>query len=267
MLCSESLHEDAHGRDVSGATAVDHNDPVERVLELPFANVQEFEIHIHDSPDPFPYGTNNSCDGLMDPRLEEDPAQPLRPTHVRFRSRVRITSGFRRYRRQSSLHHQTAIDHDLFTSSSPGSLLSSDSGSASSSISAPLRAGGEPGKSGWGALGQRIRFLPQNNSQRQNSRKGRRKTKHIIANERTPLILSPAHPSYLNAHTIEYDSLVHEDSRIPRRIWPRRLPSNRVCSRMDPPHPADNSVLQWWWRHLHLIICCRSTEESDCFVE
>lgn len=241
---------DAHGRNVLGDNAVDHHiDPGERVLELPFANVQEFEIHIHDSPDPFPC-TNNSCDGLMDPR-REDPAQPLRPTHVRFRSRVRITSGFRRYRRQSSLHHQTAIDHDLFTtSSSPESLLSSDSGSASSSISAPLRACGEPGKSGWGVLGQRIRFLPQNNSQKRGSRKGRRETKHIIANELSPLTLSPAHPSYLNAHTIEYDSLVHEDSRISQRIWPRRLPSNR-----------------WWWRHLHLIICCRSTEESDCLVE
>lgn len=248
-----------------GANAVDHIDPDERVLELPFANVQEFELHIHDSPDPLPC-TNNSCDGrLMGPRREEDPSQPLRPTHVRFRSRVRITSGFRRYRRQSSLHHQTAIDHDLFTSSSPGS--SSDSGSASSSISAPLRAGGEPGKSGWGVLG--IRFPPQN-SQTQKSRKGRRETKHIIANERTPLTLSPAHPSYLKAHPIEYDSVVHEDSeelRISRRIWPRRLPSKRVCSKVDPPRPADNSALQWWWWRLYLIICCRSTEESDSFVE
>lgn len=244
----ESVHEDAHWRNVLvPANAVDHYiNPNERVLELPFANIQEFELHIHDSPDPFPC-TNNSCDGrLMGPRREEDPAQPLRPTHVRFRSRVRITSGFRRYRRQSSLHHQTAIDHDLFTSSSPGSSLSSDSSSAPSSVSAPLRAGGEPGKSGWGVLGHRIRFLSHNNSQRQKSRKGRRETKHmIIANERTPLTLSPAHPSYLDPHTIEYDSLVHEDSeelRVSQRIWPRRLPSNRVCSKVDPPRPADNTL-------------------------
>lgn len=253
----ESVHEDAHWRDVLGANVVD---PGERVLELPFANVQEFELHIHDSLNPFP-DTNNSCDGrLLGLRREEDPAQPLR---VRFRSRVRITSGFRRYRRQSSLHHRTTIDHDLFTSSSPGSSLSSDSGSVSSSISAPLREGGEPGKSGWGVLGHRVRFLPQNNLQRQ---KGRRETKHIIVNERTPLRLSPAHPSYLNANTIEYDSPFHEDSeelRISRQIWPRRLPSD---SKMDP-RPADNSALHWWWWRLYLIVCCRSTEESDSVVE
>ncbi|KIK04296.1 hypothetical protein K443DRAFT_4758 [Laccaria amethystina LaAM-08-1] len=247
----ESVREDAHWRNVLGANTVDHTDPGERVLDLPFADIQEFELHIHDSPDPF----SCSCDGRPIPRREEDPAQPqaLRPTHVRFHSRVRITSGFRRHRRQSSLHH--AIDQNLFTGSSPGSSLSSESGSASSSISAPLRTrtGGEPGKSGWGVLGQRIRFLPQNNSQKQKSGKGRRETKHIITNERTPLTWSPAHPSYLNAPPIEYGSLAHESSeepRISRRIWPRRLTSNR-----------------WWWWRLHLIICCRSTEESDSFVE
>lgn len=167
---------------------------------------------------------------------EGEPTQSLRPTHVRFRSRVRITSGFRRHRRESSLH-QAAIDHDLF-GYSPGSSLS---GSASSSISAPLRtrADEEVGKPGWGTLGQRVRLLAQNNTQRRKSREAP-ETKHNTTNEHTPLIWSTACPSYVNVH---YNSLVHEDSeepRISRRIepvfgtWPGRLLNHRVCSKMEP---------------------------------
>ncbi|KAJ3556511.1 hypothetical protein NP233_g11958 [Leucocoprinus birnbaumii] len=100
--------------------------------------------------------------------LDENVVPPslTRPTRIRFRSRVRITSGLNRYRHSST----RGIDsnNNTLRSLSGGAdsyycytPSSSISGSPSSSISAPLRSrtDDEADRPGWGPLGQRVNML------------------------------------------------------------------------------------------------------------
>ncbi|KAJ3474690.1 hypothetical protein NLI96_g12314 [Meripilus lineatus] len=103
---------------------------------------------------------------------------------VRFRSRVRITSGLRKHRRSTG---------DNPNSTSPSS---SASGSPSSSISAPLRWQADENAS-WGPIGRRLSaFANSNGSQRRATKQererpaGMRSSKGLRPDERTPLIRS-----------------------------------------------------------------------------
>jgi len=171
--------------------------------------------------------------------LSEDP--PKRPTRVRFRSRVRITSGLHPHR------HKSNSEQDRCASLTPSS---STSGSPSSSISAPLRtqAEDEASNPGWGTLGQRVSILAQRNADRRLKVHQRREylaaltsqrgvpgdTRGLVANERTPLTSSVLSSSYLHGEMIDPDSIETEAEMFSREIdlvfgsWPNRLLNHQV---------------------------------------
>jgi len=94
--------------------------------------------------------------------LDESTVPPslTRITRIRFRSRVRITSGLSRLRQgRTNTLPSTDIDTGYFC------YTPSSSGSRSSSISAPLRSrtDDEAGRPGWGPLGRRVSMLAKKN--------------------------------------------------------------------------------------------------------
>lgn len=164
--------------------------------------------------------------------LSEDP--PKRPTRVRFRSRVRITSG---------LHHKSYSEQN-YASLTPSSSIS---GSRSSSISAPLRtqAEDEASKPGWGTLGQRVSILAQRNADRrfkfhqQRGHLGALPSQHgpgdsggLVANERTPLAGSSLPSSYVHGEMIDRE--IFDSETLSREVdlvfgsWPSRLLNHQV---------------------------------------
>ncbi|KAF9004163.1 hypothetical protein BDZ89DRAFT_1145749 [Hymenopellis radicata] len=162
---------------------------------------------------------------------------------VRFRSRVRITSGVHRHIHRSRSDLSTARESDL--SSSP-----------SSSISAPLRTRDDEVSSPWGPLGQRVRIM--------SSRRPRRpSTYQQQVNERTPLVYNHSAPKtpfygdddddfddnfYASPHTEDADARLNREIDVAFGPWPGRL-LNR----------------HWWWWHMEPILCCICIEldESD----
>lgn len=150
---------------------------------------------------------------------------PLRTGRVRFRSRVRITSGLNRRKQKSR------SEHDYMTFSSSSSL----SGSPSSSISAPLRTHEEDnvGKPGWGTLGQRVSMFVRANGQRTKPReqRGRASTmgkaqsctngSHRVINERTPLTDG-------NGQAIDSESNFSREIELVFGPWPKRLLNQHV---------------------------------------
>ncbi|PPQ67372.1 hypothetical protein CVT25_005951, partial [Psilocybe cyanescens] len=189
----------------------------------------------------------DSYDELQTP-LSDDP--PLRTGRVRFRSRVRITSGLNRRKKKSR------SERDYMTFSSSSSL----SGSPSSSISAPLRTQEEEdvGKPGWGTLGQRVSMFVRANGQRAQPREQREGTSlvtktqscpngsHRVVNERTPLT---DHLSFRGDgidHRADNESNLSRDIELVFGPWPNRLLNHH-----------------WWWWHLEPIVCCHCLVESD----
>ncbi|KAF9471304.1 hypothetical protein BDN70DRAFT_888283 [Pholiota conissans] len=200
--------------------------------------------------------------------LSED--APERPGRVRFRSRVRITSGLNRHRHKSSYSEHQESPHVSFSRSS------SLSGSPSSSISAPLRnqAEDEVGKPGWGTLGQRVSILTQGNSHRRKQREQREQAQaqallaksvqlgislpsgrhQYGADERTPLITSSSPYLYVrhNGEVTSSEESAEEAERFARDVdivfgpWPARLWNHH-----------------WWWWHMEPILCCRCLTELD----
>lgn len=150
-----------------------------------------------------------------------------RPGHVRFRPRVRITSGINRHRH--SRYSTTGLGRiSLSRESSPDS-------SRSSSISAPLRSRSddESNKPGWGPLGQRVALLSYNSPRRWSKDRRRRKRQARPLDERTSLLGSafrapyseggPTYDDYMS------DSDQEEEARIAHEIdktfgtWPGRV--------------------------------------------
>jgi len=182
---------------------------------------------------------------------ESIPVTPPSPTRVRFRSRVRITSGVRHH------HHRRNLPRDAPSFSADSSLSSSPC----SSISAPLRSPitDANSKPGWGTLGQRVGLL----ANRQAAGKGRerKRTRHNRSaeqhsnsaphNERTPLIRSSTRHDYVGGEDEYSDSNQDEEAQLSRNIdlvfgkWPRRL-LNR----------------HWWWWQFEPIVRC-SCIDSD----
>jgi len=204
--------------------------------------------------------TENSYDEddeELETPLSEEPPEAGQPSmRVRFRSRVRITSGLNRHR-----HHWKSYtdpqDYLTFTASS------SISGSPSSSISAPLRTRAEDdiGKPGWGTLGQRVSLLAHGNDPKRKTRERRKSVlfaKSELRNhdldERSPLI-TPAVRRLLQAEGHDQDfgsDQEDEESRLSREIdqafgpWPHRLLN---------PH--------WWWWHMEPVVSCQCLSDSD----
>ncbi|KAF8807613.1 hypothetical protein BYT27DRAFT_7223455 [Phlegmacium glaucopus] len=200
----------------------------------------------------------------------DSPHLPERPNRVRFRSRVRITSGLNRHRHNSQKKQQNQSEFDSF-SFSPASSVSC---SPSSSISVPLRTHTDEqvGRPGWGTLGQRVSLFARGNIERRKLREQRERiglgaseverrgyggvepplipcvgTNEV--NEETPLLLSP---SSRRRH-MDSDSAREDDARqMSREIeiafgsWPGRLANHH-----------------WWWWQVEPIICCYLCDSSD----
>lgn len=172
----------------------------------------------------------NGYQSELETPLSEDP--PKRPIRVRFRSRVRITSG---------LHHKSNSGQD-YASLTPSSSIS---GSPSSSISAPLRtqAEDEASKPGWGTLGQRVSILARRNAERrsklhqQREHPGALPSQHgvladdgLVSNERTPLAGSSLPSSYLGEvmDRETYDEALSREIDLVFGSWPSRLLNYQV---------------------------------------
>lgn len=159
------------------------------------------------------------------------PTNTTRSARVRFRSRVRITSGLNRHRISAYLksqHNCSEYAHDQEHCSL--SRSSSLSGSPSSSISAPLhsRADEETGKPGWGPLGQRVNLFSQNSRRKRAKVRQGSFLNQGVTNERTSLMQnSRLRPSYVNGETPDLSS--DDEQRLSNEIdnvfgrFPRRL--------------------------------------------
>ncbi|KAF9569783.1 hypothetical protein CPC08DRAFT_9571 [Agrocybe pediades] len=199
--------------------------------------------------------------------LSEDPSPTRsRPTKVRFRSRVRITSGINRRRKVSEDEQQRGYLTFKTASSSSSDL----SGSPSSSISAPLRthAQEEVGKPGWGTLGQRVSMFargygPQGkkggerrSGRTKGVRSGRREVLQPVGNEhneRTPLMSAPLARSQCQEY--EGQALV-SDEELELRIA-------RETDKVFGPWPNRLMNHHWWWWQLEPLVCCHCLTESD----
>ncbi|KAF7340159.1 UPF0052-domain-containing protein [Mycena venus] len=167
-----------------------------------------------------------------DATATEDASSPLRSSRVRFRSRVRITSG---------LHHSHRRRRVSTTSTSSSSLTSS----ASSSISAPLRSPLTGGQ-----------LLARAAEARSAKHRARRRAAGLPPTERTAL-LGEQPPGYDRNYHSDEDNAYSDDecdgeALLSRQIdlvfgkWPGRL-LNR----------------HWWWWQLEPILCCCCLDDAD----
>lgn len=190
--------------------------------------------------------------------------------HVRFRSRVRISTGVGRQRRHSD---------------GLSSNASSISSSPSSSISAPLRTH-YTGNNVWGPLGSRVKLaappatsFPQYRVEDASGGKGDERARRRRARppwtyldgdigERTHLLAYATRHSYVGSRYV-HDWYYHDAERerqwkeqlVDQAFgkWPARLLNRHVshaCSRMVADHSWFFLLRQWWWWHLEPILCC-----------
>jgi len=194
----------------------------------------------------------NSDEGLHESGLDAKISTPKKRNSplIRFRSRVRITSGV-------APRERTATG-----CGEKGS--SSGSGSPAPSIYAPLRSESDNEQGRWGSLGRRVNTSSTSKSTQRRSRKtterGRKKQTYSkcdaecdeAANERTPLMGRTLQPTLELRNMVQNDDDVDEGTRQLREIdvifggWPERL-LNRY----------------WWWWWLEPTLCCHCLDESD----
>lgn len=187
-------------------------------------------LHIDDpsAPLPTPQEPSYSASDLLPYGCQQPRAR------VRFRSRVRITSGFNRHRR-------TGDPEDI----------SSRSSSRSSSISAPLRSHAENRTTAWGTLGQRVGLLSLQKKIINSPQLQQRQNKHIRfmtpndnTDERTPLRGSSNLVAYGEGESIQAGDNPDEDetnNRLSKEVdkifgkFPGRLLNYHVCRPCCPP--------------------------------
>ncbi|PSR71114.1 hypothetical protein PHLCEN_2v12960 [Hermanssonia centrifuga] len=218
--------------------------------------------------------SHGHVEGSADSSNDHEPGRRPIP-RVRFRSRVRITSGLRRSR-----HDQSAA-----------SASSSASGSPSSSISAPLRwQADEHGT--WGPLGRRLNAYANSTGRGKRSstaarvkqvEDGQQPQDSVKTNERTPLLRPGRRVAYVDPELdgggdaddegvtqteAELDSEEEEERALREAAlkreedavfgqWPWRIFNRHVrtplCAavliRTDPSS-------QWWWWHAEPVLCC-----------
>jgi len=172
-----------------------------------------------------------------------------RPNRVRFRSRVRITSGLNHYRHRSQQdqHHQPGAD---YLSLSPASSVP---GSPSSSISVPLRTQTDEqvGKPGWGTLGQRVSLFAMERKRIREQRK------------RLGLGASSLRKGVERASVIPYAG-TNEVSEETPLLLSDSAREDQAMSRVIRPWPGGMIfVIQWWWWHVEPIICCCLTDDDE----
>ncbi|KAF9535797.1 hypothetical protein CPB83DRAFT_842355 [Crepidotus variabilis] len=187
------------------------------------------------------------------------------PPRVRFRSRVRITSGISRHRSHNQSCSIAAQTQDYF-SLPPSSTASS---SPASSISVPLRtkADEEIGKPGWGTLGQRVSLLARGRYPRK-SREERERERfakglqrrdslgdRLYANERTPLLASPL-------RKVTHGSIESADNDS-AQLQGQASYHEREVARIFGPWPERLYNHHWWWWKMEPIVCCWCLTDLD----
>lgn len=183
-------------------------------------------LHLHLDDDPSTLTTSHESPYTA-PDVTYDLHRPQ--ARVRFRSRVRITSGFNRHRRVSD----------------PGGISSTRSSSPSSSISAPLRTHTDSRTTTWGTLGQRVGLLSLQKKtigspqlQQRQRKRIRPMTSNDNIDERTPLRGSSNLPTYQDGESIQAGDISDEDEgddRLSEEVdeifgkFPGRLLNYHVC--------------------------------------
>ncbi|KXN89816.1 hypothetical protein AN958_04820 [Leucoagaricus sp. SymC.cos] len=222
--------------------------------------------------------------GSIDPDDIAVPPSLTRPTRIRFRSRVRITSGLNRHRRSKNPSFpnpgsrtdtlQTANDDGGYFCYTPSSSIS---GSPSSSISAPLhsRTDDEADRPGWGPLGQRVSLLTKKSQMRKQSMSSEDHRPWLDHSHAQDLSASRGRPGPTEAS--------------PLLMSPSGVPGSGRCARGRPrkrscycsscgssrgalsPEEVDQTYgkwpsrilnYQWWWWQAEGVICCRCLDES-----
>jgi len=187
--------------------------------------------------------TSNQDGPKNEPHLDLPVEASASPLRVRFRSRVRITSGLNRHRRRKP----TMEDHRDYFTFTPSSSIS---GSPSSSISAPLRTplDDEVGKPGWGTLGQRVALF----AKRQYPGKTTRQRPES-GTERTPLLKPSLH--FLLSRNPRLRCLCCDSSD-------EEYYSGCV-DRAFGPWPARLLNHHWWQWQLEPLMACRCSDDLD----
>ncbi|KAF8577850.1 hypothetical protein K439DRAFT_521159 [Ramaria rubella] len=171
------------------------------------------------------------------PDYQVDISPISRQRTVRFRSRVRITSG---------VH----------------SASSSTCGSVSSSISVPLRGAHESNAAN--AWLNRLSSARKTSRQRQERRSSSGSTHSLSTNERTPLT-STIHPGARRSYTEQQVDFAEEDTdaELDRMSTAARKSEEDVMFGKWPWRILNRHW--WWWKILEPILCCcsRFDDESD----
>lgn len=181
----------------------------------------------------------------------EETSPTIRPRSVRFRSRVRITSGIHHHRKRrpsetASQSGSPPMDIPQRTENLSASNTSSLASSPSSSISAPL-AGTvphSPKKPRLGPLGLRIRAIHKRRSRREGT--GERQS-----------LLSTRRPR-------RYDQYDDEDGDLEEILHESQQRLNEAVEEAFGKWPWRIFNRHWWWWHMKPIVRCSClNEESD----
>ncbi|EKM60443.1 uncharacterized protein PHACADRAFT_246386 [Phanerochaete carnosa HHB-10118-sp] len=207
-----------------------------------------------------------SADSSAD--LEAPQRRPV--PRVRFRSRVRITSGLRR-----SKH----IEGDA------ASPASSASDSPSSSISAPLRWQADE-NTAWGPLGRRLSAYAQQNGWQKRApsagpRHGdvrapvphRQPQPRAKMDERTPLVRTGRHVAYVDAgldggrdaddERLPEGEYEDSDDESERDHTLRKAALRREEEAIFGPWPWRLFNRHWWWWHTEPVLRCLCADDPE----
>ncbi|KAI0638855.1 hypothetical protein C8Q77DRAFT_1043799 [Trametes polyzona] len=217
--------------------------------------------------------------GGMDVTLGEEAGRPrtlsqppVRPTgpRVRFRSRVRITSGVHRHRHSGTAGTGTPTP------------CSSASDSPSSSISAPLRY--QPDEHGtWGPLGKRLSAYAAGGGWQRRTHVSTMQTERVQTvpiigpvppgrarggkgarayGERTPLLRPGRQRSYTDEEEGSTTHTEEEEMGTEERAL-RAAALRREEEAVFGKWPWRIFNRHWWWWHIEPVLCCCCSDESD----
>ena len=251
---------------------------LERQSDITISSSPGSETASEDGPSTLIVSVHSKLDDdELDPmRADEQP--PRSPGKVRFRSRVRITSGLNGHRHKA----RAGEDRSVYSTSSSASC------SRSSSLSAPLRNEEEDwaGQRGLGTLGQRVAIMAQSHAQRRQQRALREQeffakstqlginftSNEYDADERSPLTktasylyMTPDNPNDSNPSVDRGADSLARDIDLIFGPWPTRLWNHHV-SLPTSDHIKNYMfalTLQWWWWQIEPILCCHCLTESS----
>ncbi|KIK70393.1 hypothetical protein GYMLUDRAFT_32394 [Collybiopsis luxurians FD-317 M1] len=245
----------------------------------PQEEIQGFSIHDLDDQVPLPPQTNLgdlTANSTPFPVITSEQVPPTLPMiittnrSIRFRSRVRITSGVHHARRNRSLSDSIAPNGPAEPSEGD-TAVSSRSSSPSSSISVPIRfREDEPTSPKWGPLGQRVRlFVSQQRekakqlqedrvsrgrrygTEAQEASRLRREDPSRRVHEGSPLL--GAHGRRQRKSLYRHED---EDDGYPETRGDYQARLNHEIDLVFGKWPGRLLNHHWWWWQIRPVICC-----------